>query len=83
MYKRQLEAFARDVLAPVIRNQIKDLRALAAPEGDEARLDKLYDTTETALEEVEVDPQLGLAVTDPFAKANKQAKDYGFKECDD
>lgn len=77
----KVEAYTRDTLVPVIRSQIEDLRALSAPEGDADRLDKLYDEAEKALDEVEADPMVVLRVTNPFAEASKQAKDYGFKEC--
>lgn len=75
------EAFTKDALVPALRGEIKDLRGLPAPEGDEDRLDTLYDTANEALDKIEADPQLGFRVRDPVTDVSEQAKDYGFKAC--
>lgn len=77
----QIEALTKDAFVPVIRDQISELRALAKPQGDEVRLDELYDRTEKALDEIEADPQIVLRVQDPFAEAAGRARGYGFQEC--
>ncbi len=77
----QIEALTKDAFVPVIRDQVGELRALAPPQGDEDRLDRLYNMTEKALDAIEADPQLVLRVADPFAEAARQAKGYGFQEC--
>lgn len=80
--EEQLTAFVEDVAVPNVESQISDLRALAAPEGDEDELDKIYEDVDTALAEVEEDPATIVeGDNDPFQEPNEAARGYGFKEC--
>jgi len=79
--EEQLTTLTEDVLKPNIEGQLNDLRDLTPPESDEETLNATYDKLETALAKVEDDPKLLLSGEDPFATANKEAQDYGFKEC--
>ena len=78
----EIEAFAEETLVPEVSGQLEDLRELPAPEGDEDRVNEIFDAAEEALGKVEDDPAVLLEQGgDPFESANELASDYGFKEC--
>ncbi len=78
-------------LADVWGGSLEDLRALAAPEGDENQLERLYDDFETALEDAvrisDAAAEGGSAEreameqTDPFHDVNTRARVYGLAVC--
>ena len=80
----EIEQFTTETLVPNVQQQIDDLSALGAPEGDEAQVQEILDSAQSALEEVEADPT---GVTeqpngdDPFAETNRLATAYGLDEC--
>lgn len=78
---KALNDFTTDVLVPGLRGEIEKLRALSAPDGDEDRLDALYDAADDAIGEVESDPRLVLRVADPISRVREQARKYGFETC--
>lgn len=75
-------------VGPVLNDTLSDLRGLDKPEGDGDELDKVYDAVEDgikALDDASETPEKTEALlqgsADPFEKADKLAKGYGFKEC--
>jgi hypothetical protein len=78
----QLEKFANDTLIPSVQGQIDDIRALDPPSGDEDQVNALLDSAQEALDKVKQDPSLAVGgKSDPFKKANQQAKAYGLTVC--
>jgi hypothetical protein len=70
------------VILPNVQQQAEEIRELGAPEGDEDQVDELLTSLEDAVAEGEDDPELLFkGDTDPFAKVNELATDYGFKVC--
>jgi hypothetical protein len=81
-----LEAYIDDVVAPNLRDQFADIRALGVPDEIDGGVDSLLDAAEDRLAELEAmsgDEVLELfsAGEDPFAEVNAQADALGFTEC--
>jgi hypothetical protein len=80
--KAQGRELVETVLVPDIKAQAEGIRALGTPSGDEAEISAMLDSLDEGIEEAEKDPEaLFTAKSDPFASANKQAKEYGLKVC--
>lgn len=80
----QLERYARDVVVPMVRKQVEELRALPEPEGAADQVDEIYDAFEQALDRVDDKPSLltdNPNVFDVFKKADQLSKKYGFPVC--
>lgn len=76
----EIEEFATEVVAPNVQDQIDQIEALGAPEGDEDEVQEIVDAVQESLDEVEEDPSV-LRTGDPFAEANRLAADYGLTVC--
>lgn len=79
----EIRSFADKTFLPVFERELKDLRALVPPKGDEATTTAIYDAVQTGLDKADKDPAL-LGVSDstgPFADANAKANAYGLTVC--
>jgi hypothetical protein len=80
--KAQGKEIVETVIVPSIGSQAEGIRALGFPSGDEDELSAMLDSLDEAVEEAEEDPEaLFAAKSDPFAKPNELAQDYGLKTC--
>lgn len=82
--EEQLENYARDVVVPMVRDQVKQLRALPAPEGGAGEVDEIYDAFERALDRIDENPSLltdNPDVFDLFKEADELSKKYGYAVC--
>ena len=78
----QLTKFATDTVIPSVQGQISGVKALGAPQGDEAKVNAIVTTAQAALDRAKKDPVLLTSnKNDPFAKSNKLAKAYGLTVC--
>lgn len=78
--KEQLEEAVAEVLVPSLNQQVEELDALGAPEGDEEQVEEIIVSLEDAAGEIEDDPALvfqGAVLKEP----SQLAKDYGFEVC--
>lgn len=76
-----LDAFAAE-LEPIVQQEIDSIRALAPPPSDKKRITKLLDAAQRGLDKIADDPSLVLeAGPNPFAKADRLARRYGFEVC--
>lgn len=80
--KEVQEEAAEDILIPAISSQLKEIRALGTPEGDEGEVEEILAGAEEALEEGEEDP-ISLLGNEPgkFKEVNKMAREYGLTVC--
>lgn len=76
----QLEEAVAEVLVPALDQQVEDLRALGAPEGDEEQVDEILAAVEGASAEVADDPSRAFE-DEVLKEADELAKEYGFKVC--
>jgi hypothetical protein len=76
-------AFIKDSVLPNVEQQISDIRALKPPEADKDKVEAILDAADEALAKTKKDPALGReeGPRDPFAQANKLARQYGMKTC--
>jgi hypothetical protein len=78
----QLKKFATGTLIPSVQSQIDQIRDLAAPSGDEDKVNAILDEAQGALDKGKKDPIILVSEkNDPFNKANKLAKSYGLTVC--
>lgn len=59
----------------------KKLKALGAPEGDEAQVEAIIKAMEKAAREVKANPRAALESTKQFFQGNKLSSEYGLTEC--
>jgi hypothetical protein len=67
-----------------IKNQVSQIRALGAPEGDEDTVNSFLDAAEKGADEIAQDPSQVQSQGEPnadIAKANQEAKQYGLNVC--
>jgi len=78
----ELKGVAEEVLVPIISRQVKEIRALGTPEGDEQKVEGFLTAAEEALEKAEQNPSiLTQENNDPFEAVNKKAASYGLTKC--
>jgi hypothetical protein len=80
----QLEAYARDVVVPMVREQVEALRALPDPKGAADQVDEIYDAFDRALDRIDEEPSLLTDNPDIFGlfkEADDLSKKYGFPVC--
>ena len=75
------EEAANEIVIPQISNQVKEIRALGTPQGDEGELEELLEKVEEALEEIEEDPSLLFGNESTFKEVNKLSREYGLTVC--
>jgi hypothetical protein len=78
--KEQLEEAIDQVLVPVLNNQVEEIKALGAPEGDEDQVEAILVALEDGSDEVAADPSRAFEA-DPLKQAKRLAQGYGFKVC--
>lgn len=76
----ELEEAVAEVLVPVLNQQIDEIDALGAPEGDEETIEELIVALEDGAAEVEDDPSVVFSGK-PLKEASQIAADYGFEIC--
>jgi hypothetical protein len=79
----QIRSYAEKTFFPIIGQEVKDLRALPAPKGDEDTTKAIFDAVDAGLTKAKSDPAL-LSASDsssPFVDANKKATAYGLTVC--
>ena len=79
----QLKKFATEVLIPNVQQQVDGIRALGSPPGDKAKVKAILDAADQGLAKSKQDPAAiaSEGSQDPFARANKLAREYGLKVC--
>src|SRR4029077_6216402 len=78
--KEQLEEAVAEVLVPSLNQQVEELDALGAPEGDEDQVEEIIVSLEGVAGEVEDDPSWFFEEK-TLEKPAKLANAYGFKVC--
>jgi hypothetical protein len=80
--KAQGKELVETVLVPSVETQSEGIHALGVPSGDEDEISAMLDALDEGVEEAEEDPEaLFASKSDPFAKPNELARDYGLKVC--
>jgi hypothetical protein len=70
-------------VVPNIRSQGEEIGELAAPEGDEEKIETIVSSLEEGADEAEENPEsiTGGGATTPFEKATKDPQAYGMQVC--
>jgi hypothetical protein len=70
------------VVVPNVKREIKEVRALGAPEGDEDRVSAILEALEEGVETAEEDPQAAVSSSEAiFGISSRLAKEYGLEVC--
>jgi hypothetical protein len=78
--KAEREQLVLDAL-PAYAETPDKLEALGAPEGDEEKVEAIYQAMRQAVKDVEADTSVALTSTKQFEEANKLAVQYGLTSC--
>jgi hypothetical protein len=76
----QLEETVSVVLVPSLNQQVEDLKALGAPEGDEEKVEAILVAVEDAADDIEEDPG-SVFKEKTLEEPNRLADAYGLKVC--
>jgi hypothetical protein len=79
--KEVQEEAVQDIVVPGVRQQIEEIDDLAAPEGDEAKIEAVVTSVEEGLDELESDPTLLFKGKNPLEKGSTLAREYGMTKC--
>jgi hypothetical protein len=83
--KAEEEALIGDIveqaLLPNYEKGIEEISALGAPRSDEEQIASFLNTTQQRLDEIREDPAELSKTPEPFTKAEKIARSYGFEGC--
>jgi hypothetical protein len=80
--KAQSEKLVGTAIVPSVKTEIKELKALDAPEGDEERVDAIISALEEGLETAEGNPEAVAASSDAvFGISGRLAGEYGAVVC--
>jgi hypothetical protein len=79
----QVNQFVTQTVIPSIQSSIAGVEALAPPTGDEAQVNAIVTSAQTALDKAKANPKLLTenSSNDPFAESNKLAEAYGLTKC--
>jgi hypothetical protein len=78
----EVRRIARRIVVPGLEAEVQAIRALGAPAGDEAAVERILSATERGIAEIEADPESAIEGPTPgLRKAGRLAREYGSAEC--
>jgi len=79
---REIREYADAVLIPAKEQEIRELRALGAPAGDEGKVEAIIDAYQRGVARAREDPRAAvISASGVFVEATELAKGYGFRHC--
>ena len=80
--KAELAALVNAAFSGTIEAEVRELRAIEIPSGDEEQVEALIDARAESLKKAEAEPEEAIADSEKvFGKASRLAKQYGLKAC--
>jgi len=80
--KAQSEKLVGSAIVPSVKTELKELKALDVPEGDEERVEAIISALEEGLETAEANPEAVVASSDAvFGISGRLAGEYGAEVC--
>ena len=78
----EVERVATSIVVPALESEVRAIRALGAPEGDEPQVEAILAATEQGIAAIDRHPR-GLldGVPQPLTRAQRLAEDYGSRQC--
>lgn len=82
MSDAEQEKIVATVMVPSVSREVKELRALGIPDGDEEKVDAIVAALEEGIETAERDPQIVIKSSDVvFGISSRIAGEYGLEAC--
>jgi len=79
---REVERVALRIVVPALESEVRAIRALGAPEGDEREVGAILAATEAGIASIEDDPRALLDGVPPqLSRAQRLAQAYGSAQC--
>lgn len=76
------EELVGKVVVPNLKREVKELRALGAPSGDEDRVGEIITAIEEGIETAESDPKVAASSSEAvFGVSSRLSKEYGLEVC--
>jgi hypothetical protein len=76
-----LDRFATETLVPTVQGEIDEIRELVPPAGDEDEVDRILDSAQEGVDQIEAEGGLIERGGGPFIEANLLAQQYGLRTC--
>jgi type IV pilus biogenesis protein CpaD/CtpE len=78
----QVRRIALRIAVPGLEAEVRAIRALGAPAGDEAEVERILRATERGIAQIQADPEGAIAGPPPgLREAGRLARRYGSQEC--
>ena len=78
----EVRRIALRIVVPGLEAEVRAIRALGAPAGDEAAVERILSATERGIAEIEADPERAIEGPTPgLRRAGRLAREYGSAEC--
>jgi len=68
-------------VVPALQSEVEEIRALGAPEGDEAQVEAILEATEEVIANAEAEPEVLTESKEPYKAPEKLATEYGLIAC--
>lgn len=79
---REVERIALSIAVPALQTEVRAIRSLGAPAGDEERIEAILAATERGIAEIEAHPRRLVDGPPPaLRRAERLARRYGSREC--
>ncbi len=78
----EVERVALEIAVPALETEVRAIRAIPIPVGDEAEVEAILEATEQGIAEIEADPRdLSDGPPPSLHKAERLARRYGSQQC--
>lgn len=82
MSQSEQEKIVATVIVPSVKREVKELRALGVPDGDDEKVDAMIGALEEGVETAESNPEAVTSSSDAvFGIASRLAAEYGLEAC--
>jgi hypothetical protein len=78
----EVRRIALRIVVPGLESEVRAIRALGAPAGDESEVERILSATQRGIAQIEADPESAVAGAPPaLRQAGRLARRYGSSEC--
>lgn len=78
---RRMAAGLVKTIAPALGYEVRSVRVLVLPRSDIDAVLRVLDSWQRQIEDAEVDPEGFVSASNPFARTERMAREFGFRVC--